>query len=134
MRVLVCGSRSFGEKDTHARQMDQVLRDLPPDATIVHGDARGADRMAGTWARENGRHEERHPANWEKHGKAAGPIRNSEMLRADLDRVIAFWDGKSKGTKDMIDKAKRSYVGENNVMVIFFDVRPCTAGETGSKS
>ena len=48
---------------------------------------------------------------------AAGPIRNSQMLHSDIDEVYAFWDGKSRGTLDMITKAKRSYVGESHVFV-----------------
>lgn len=119
MRVLVCGTRTFGSGRHHAGIMDCTLRTLvPPGSTVVHGDARGADRLSGEWARDHGMKEEKHPANWELHGKAAGPIRNSEMLNSDIDLVFAFWDGKSRGTMDMITKAQKSYVGKNNVHIV----------------
>lgn len=121
MRVLVCGSRGFGVKDEHLTQMHRALSTLPPDAVIVHGDAYGADKLAGIWAKQNGRGVEAHPADWNKHGRAAGPIRNSAMLASGVDLVIAFWDGASRGTKDMIDKAKAADVPTH---VHFFGVRP----------
>ena len=59
-----------------------------------------------------------HPADWERHGKAAGPIRNAEM--ADVsDALIAFWDGQSCGTKSMIELAKRKGL---QVAVVRYDL------------
>ncbi len=72
---------------------------------IVSGGARGADALGERYARENGFEIERHPADWEKHGKSAGPIRNKEMAQI-ADYVICFWDKRSRGTKSMIDFAK----------------------------
>lgn len=57
-------------------------------------------------------------ADWDKHGKAAGPIRNQEMLdNGKADALVAFWDGKSPGTKDMIRRAKRKGI---KVKVVYF--------------
>ncbi len=123
MRVLVCGSRGFGVKDHDLTQMDLVLRKLPKDATIVHGDAWGADKLAGQWARLNGRTEETHPADWNTHGRAAGPIRNQKMLDTGINYAVAFWDGSSRGTKDMIERLKKAGV---HVEIIIYGAKPCS--------
>ncbi len=66
------------------------------------------------YAKEKDYKIERYAANWEKYGKAAGPIRNEEMAKK-CDFVICFWDGKSRGTKNMIECAKK----ENKLIKIF---------------
>jgi hypothetical protein len=72
---------------------------------IVSGAAPGADRVGERFATGNGIALKKFPADWDKHGRAAGPIRNGEM--GDYaDRLIAFWDGESRGTKNMIETAK----------------------------
>lgn len=81
---------------------------LGPDTEIMAGDARGVDEWALMSARLYGL--TAHPpyrADWEKHGKKAGILRNLEMLNAQPDLVLAFWDGKSKGTKHTVDEAGR---------------------------
>lgn len=76
---------------------------------LIHGDARGADRIADEWAKEALVEIEKYPADWKKHGKAAGPIRNRQMLKKGRpDYVIAFPGG--KGTADMVDIAKKAGV------------------------
>jgi hypothetical protein len=72
---------------------------------VLSGGARGADYLGELWAKENGVPLEIYPAHWAMHGKAAGPIRNREMAR-HAEALIALWDGKSRGTKDMIDVAE----------------------------
>lgn len=72
---------------------------------IIHGAARGIDSAAhvicdGLWPIRS------MPADWEKHGKSAGPIRNREMAKV-ADALIAIWDGKSRGTRNMIETAER---------------------------
>jgi hypothetical protein len=99
-RVLVCGSRDWRDR----RIIHEVLRalaDCYPDLRIVvvHGAARGADRMAGEEARACGYKVEEHPADWKRHGRRAGVIRNAHMLSLGCSRVVAFWDGKSRGTE-----------------------------------
>ena len=73
---------------------------------IVSGHAHGADTLGERFAKEQGLTVELHPAKWRALGKAAGMIRNTEMVRAS-NALIAFWDGKSRGTVHMINLAKR---------------------------
>lgn len=102
MRVLVCGSRHFNDY----KLLEETLNDIPID-TIIHGDARGADRLAGSYGERNNIPVLRFPALWELYGNRAGPIRNSQMLREGYpDYVVAFLAPNSRGTKDMIKKAK----------------------------
>ena len=105
MKVLVCGGRDFANKITLDYILDMFNKETQID-TIIHGDARGADSLASLWAREHNIKEIPFPADWEKYGKAAGPIRNEQMLDySKPDMVIAFPGG--NGTKHMIDLATR---------------------------
>lgn len=107
MRVIVCGNRTFGTFKSHLLQLDLALSKLSLDAVILHGGAKGADELAGKWAERNERQCVVFSANWEKYDKAAGPIRNAEMLRSGKpDLVIAFWDRRSPGTRDMVTRSK----------------------------
>ncbi len=100
-RIIVCGSRGWTDRE---RVADRLF-DVPTDATIVHGDTKGADRLAHQEAEKLGLLVEPHPADWDKHGKGAGPYRNTEMAKLGADLCIAFWDGRSRGTLDMIQRA-----------------------------
>ena len=101
MRVIVCGSRRWRDRDAIVNR----LFDLPTDSVIVHGNAAGADRIAHQEAQKLGLLVEPHPADWEEHGKAAGPIRNRAMAQMGADLCIAFWDGHSRGTAHMMSEA-----------------------------
>lgn len=103
MRVIVCGSREWSDREAIADR----LFDLPPGSTIVHGNAKGADRIAAQEGQKLGHLIEAHPADWERHGKSAGPIRNEHMASLGADLCLAFWDGRSRGTADMVDRAER---------------------------
>lgn len=103
MLVLVCGSRTWDEPLTMKRRLHQ----LPFDAEIIHGGARGADMMAATFARSLGIPETCYPAQWREHGKKAGILRNLQMLDRHPDLVLAFWDGVSSGTRHVIEEATR---------------------------
>lgn len=103
-RVLVCGSRDF---EPESRIVTAIGR-LPSSVTIIHGDARGADRIAARVAESLGMNVEAYPADWKKYGRRAGIERNLLMLDgADPDYVIAFWDGKSRGTAHTIREAEK---------------------------
>lgn len=102
MRVIVCGSRRW----TDRQQIASRLFDLPPDSTIVHGAAGGADRIAAQEAEKLGLLVEPWPAMWEAHGKRAGLIRNEQMAVMGADLCIAFWDGRSTGTAHMLTQAR----------------------------
>ena len=73
---------------------------------IVSDHASGADALGERYAQERGYETEVYPADWKTNGRAAGPIRNAQMA-AVADALIAFWDGKSRGTKNMIDTATK---------------------------
>lgn len=73
----------------------------------MHGAARGADRIAARYAESLGYEVENYPADWKKHGRRAGVIRNLTMLDLGPELVIAFWNGRSRGTKNTIDEAKK---------------------------
>jgi SLOG family YspA-like protein len=111
MRVLVCGSRHF----TNYVEMRKILCTMfdPDDTvTLIHGNARGADQLseqALTGYFRGGFEVLRFPADWNKHGKAAGPIRNKQMLdEGKPDLVVAFLAENSRGTKNMIEQATKA--------------------------
>ena len=76
---------------------------------IISGCARGADTLGIEWAEARGMEVARFPADWETHGRAAGPIRNQQMLDdGKPDLVIAFPGG--RGTADMVRRARAAGV------------------------
>lgn len=108
MKLIVAGGRDF----TDSNHMDAEIKNLvlngtiPDDAELVCGMARGADATArNLWKTYYGLPVHEFPADWDKHGKAAGFIRNTEMAEF-ADFLIAFWDGSSRGTKHMIETMK----------------------------
>jgi hypothetical protein len=103
MKVIIAGSRNFNDLALLTEKCDKILSGQT-DIEIVSGTARGADKTGEAYAFSRGYNVRAFPANWDKHGKSAGYIRNKEMAQY-ADALIAFWDGKSKGTKHMIDLA-----------------------------
>jgi len=97
--------------------MRAILHALPCDTTIIEGECRGADLIAREVAEELGMIVEPHPAEWNKFGKRAGPLRNQEMLNSGVDLVLAFHEdlSQSKGTKHMVEIARK-----NNIPVLIF--------------
>lgn len=106
-RVIIAGSRDFNDYDLLEERCKEVLRLYMAfrNVTIISGHATGADTLGERFAKEYRLKSLIFPAQWQKHGRAAGPIRNQEMANM-ADAVIAFWDGKSRGTKNMIDLAE----------------------------
>ena len=105
MNVAIVGSRSYTDYNHFVENLF-VLTSEWPITSIVSGGAKGADKMAERFADYNN-----YPVNiilpdWNKYGKGAGFKRNSLIVEA-CDILIAFWDGKSTGTKDSIDKARK---------------------------
>jgi hypothetical protein len=105
MKVIIAGSRNFNDYNLLKSSCDNLLTQFN-NIEIVSGTARGADKLGERYAREKGYDIKEFPANWDKHGKSAGYIRNDEMAQY-ADWLIAFWDGTSKGTKHMIDLANK---------------------------
>jgi YspA, cpYpsA-related SLOG family len=89
-RVLVTGSRTWGDAERLGEELTRIWREHP-GMVLVHGAAKaGADKMADDWARSVGHRPERHPADWRRYGQGAGMIRNAEMVATGVHLVLAF--------------------------------------------
>lgn len=114
--VLVCGSRDWDDSGLDSGLMWSTLGYIRmfEDIEIIHGGARGADMHAGKWAHEYGVKTTIFEAQWNKHGKAAGPIRNQRMLdEGKPDLVVGFINDrnrKSVGARHMLSIAKKAGV------------------------
>lgn len=105
MRVLVTGDRNW----TDTVIMKKAIGSLSRGDVVVQGEARGADSLARDFAKLRGLQVDSFPAKWDLHGRAAGPIRNQEMLDTNPDEVWAFHQNLaiSRGTLDMVKRAKK---------------------------
>lgn len=99
-RVLVFGSRDWYSYDLIRRDM-WYLRKVIGDYTLVQGEAKGADTYARLFANTQGWEVDPFPADWVKHGKAAGPIRNQRMLDSGIDYAMGYVVNYSAGSMDM---------------------------------
>jgi hypothetical protein len=112
LRLLVCGSRTWTDAALLAEAVERVVAvhgQDRPGVVLIEGAARGADRLAGVLARARGWELEVYPADWQRHGRAAGMRRNARMLREGRpERVIACADDltASRGTADMVRRAR----------------------------
>lgn len=111
---IVAGSRTFQNYPLLCKELDKIRDQI---GEIVCGEARGADMLGNTYAYDNDIKVKGFPTDWEHDGKAAGFIRNEKMAKY-ADKAIVFWDGKSVGSKDMIDKMEK--LGKE-VRVIYYD-------------
>lgn len=109
MRVLVCGGRDYCESSTVWGALDDLRREHGA-LTIINGGATGADQIAREWWKA------RHvgelitvPADWKRHGKAAGPMRNQRMLDQYKPEIVLAFPG-GRGTADMVRRAKSAGV------------------------
>ena len=103
MKVIIAGGRDFSDYEKLKSFCDETLSDKT-DIEIVSGKAKGADSLGEQYAKEKNYPVKEFPADW-KLGRGAGYIRNTQMANYS-DMLICFWDGKSKGTKNMIDTAR----------------------------
>lgn len=111
MRIIMCGSRTFNRVGVIRETLQKISASTDGPITIVHGDARGADRLAAEVAKWMGMQVEAVPADWDTHGKRAGYVRNQEMLDRGADAVYAFRSaGESRGTDMMVDLARKAGV------------------------
>lgn len=117
-RVIIAGKRSFNDYDTLRDVCDNILADKCRSHTVVviSGGADGADSLGERYAQERGYDLQRFPADWQQYGRAAGPIRNRQMAD-NADALIAFWDGESRGTKNMIETARKVGLLERTIMI-----------------
>lgn len=110
LRIIIAGSREFDNYNLLESTISNFIKENTNNVEIVSGTARGADQLGEQFAIEYGYQIKRFPANWKLYGKSAGPIRNREMAEyasGGQGVLFAFWDGKSRGTKSMIDLAKK---------------------------
>jgi len=105
MRVIIAGSRNFNDYGILKRKLNAILKNQK-ELTIISGTANGADKLGERYANDNHLKLEQYPAMWDLFGKKAGYMRNEEMVKV-ADAAIVFWDGKSKGSKHMIDISKK---------------------------
>lgn len=106
--VLVCGSHTSADREFIYRSLDN-LHDTYVFSKLIHGKAPYTDTIAGEWAKARGIEVEEYPADWTLHGKAAGPIRNAEMLAFGKPDLVVAFSG-NRGTADMVAKAQRKGV------------------------
>jgi hypothetical protein len=99
MKVIIAGSRTIQDSETLLKALECI-----PDwsiSEVISGLATGPDTLGDQWAREVGIHVKYFPAEWDKHGKGAGYIRNIQMAEY-ADALLALWDGNSRGTYHMM--------------------------------
>lgn len=125
MRILVTGSRDFNKADKVrwgiTVALETLIAKFPDDKeiVIVHGAAKGADALAENYVHNTAQYltdkgyrirQEKHPANWDKNGRAAGPIRNQEMVDKGADICVAFVKvgAANRGTTDCANRARKA--------------------------
>lgn len=102
MRLAVIGSRNCYDYETIKRKLDYIHDNKFMITSIVSGGAKGADSFGARWADENSVDKDIYLPDWNQYGKRAGFIRNEQIV-VNCDVLIAFWDGKSRGTMNSLD-------------------------------
>ncbi len=102
-KVIIAGSRNFNNYELLKTICDQLIT---KEFVIISGCAKGADKLGELYGLHNNIKIEKYPANWNLYGKSAGYIRN-KLMAENATHCICFWNGESKGTKNMIDLAKQ---------------------------
>ena len=103
MKVIIAGGRDFDNYEYLSQTMNSLDILI---SEVISGCARGADSLGELWAKNNNIPVTHFPADWHGSGKAAGMERNQEMAEYG-DYLVAFWDGKSRGTLDMINRMQQ---------------------------
>lgn len=114
MKLAVVGSRSFCNEVLLEKTLESYKGKIK---VVVSGGAKGADAMAESWAKKNSVETLVFKPDWQKYGKGAGPVRNRDII-ANCDHCVAFWDGKSKGTKSSIDLCKKL---NKTITVVYYE-------------
>lgn len=126
VRVIVAGSRTFDNFSLMEKELMRYFKKNGlhrADVEIISGTANGADKLGEHFAEKYGLKLSKFPADWDKHGKSAGYIRNDEMAKYAIEDdnkgvLFAFWNNVSKGTKNMIDLAKKYKL---DITIVSFD-------------
>ena len=103
MKTIIAGIRDYIPREIDTNYLDQEKDQI---TEVVCGCASGVDEFGRRWAVANNIPVKKFPADWDLYGKSAGPIRNIQMARY-ADWLIAFWNGTSAGTKNMINQATK---------------------------
>lgn len=109
-RIIVCGGRNFNDKNLFEETLDRIIP-LYDSPELISGHASGADMLAEEYAQKNNLRITVFKPDWKKYGRAAGPIRNREMIQFAAEEqpvIIAFWNGSSRGTKNMIEQGEKA--------------------------
>jgi len=110
MRILNCGDRNWTDRQAIERELKKTMHLAKHGVIIIDGGASGADSIGHEIAKSMNLFTMRFKADWKRYGKAAGPIRNQEMITVGKPDIILAFHAcieKSRGTADMIDKAKK---------------------------
>lgn len=107
--LIIAGGRDFDDYALLARTVDEFLSDRQDEVTVFCGKAQGADSLGARYAAERGYAIAYFPADWRRYGRRAGPVRNRKMAE-QADALVAFWDGSSRGTENMIENASRLHL------------------------
>lgn len=110
LRVIIAGSRNYTDRDEFMAHMGEIMVQYRPmldeNIVVISGGARGVDKLGEYWADFHGYEILEFIPEWDKYGRRAGFIRNAQMAE-NADVLIAFWDGVSKGTENMINIARK---------------------------
>ena len=115
-KVIIAGSRTLQKLNMVEVGMSKIGFPTSKISYVISGNASGVDRLGEAWAKRHAIKIKKYPANWEKFGRSAGYKRNELMSRI-ADVLVAFWDGKSKGTEHMIKIAR-----EKKLSVIIYKI------------
>ena len=138
VRIIIAGSRTFNDYEFLKVKCNEIINSYflggwvshnLENVTIISGGANGADKLGERFAKENNIECKLFPANWDAYGKSAGYKRNLEMAYYAKEMygvLIAFWDGKSRGTNHMIDIAKQLGL---NVYIFSYNEKQISLGE-----
>ena len=118
-KVIVAGSRTATSEATYqllTERLDNLLCHKKEThlVVIISGTANGADKLGERYAGDRSCKVERFPADWDRHGKSAGYKRNVQMAE-NADALVALWDGKSRGTRHMLDIAKERSIPSRTI-------------------
>jgi hypothetical protein len=106
MKLLVTGGREYADEATVERCLS-AIHEVRPIRVLIHGGARGADRLCAAWAKEWGMEERRFLPQWGKYKRDAGVMRNKQMLIEGAPDLVMAFPGKT-GTKDMVARVLRA--------------------------
>lgn len=108
MKLIIAGSRCFEDYEKLCKEVDEVA-DWNPITEILCGEAKGADSLGRRYAEDRGIKVSSYKPDWKVYGRAAG-IRRNQRMAQDADALIAFWDGQSKGTWNMVQNMRDKFV------------------------